>query len=203
MSTEIYLIRHTTPAVEKGTCYGQADLDVTESFYEEAAMIKEYLPTSIKSVYASPLQRCSKLAQHLFPSHNISFHDDLKEINCGEWELRKWDDIPQEIVMPWMNDFVNVRIPGGESYLDLFARTTTIFQKIAEKKERAAIVSHGGVLRSILSHLTNTALIDSFNVFKLQYGCVVKLYLQDDQFEHQVLHNVQSTSEQHKPRSFK
>ena len=199
---EIYLIRHTTPAVEIGTCYGQADLDVTESFYDEAALIKEYLPASIKSVYASPLQRCSKLAEHLFPSHNISFHDDLKEINCGEWELRKWDDIPQEIVMPWMNDFVNVRIPGGESYLDLFARTTTIFQNIAAKKETAAIVSHGGVLRSILSHLTNTALIDSFNVFKLQYGCVVKLYLQDDRFEHDVLHNVQSTSEQHKP-SFK
>ena len=202
MSTEIYLIRHTTPAVEKGTCYGQADLDVTESFFDEAALIKEYLPASIKSVYASPLQRCSKLAQHLFPSHNIFFHDDLKEINCGEWELRKWDDIPQEIVMPWMNDFVNVRIPGGESYLDLFARTTSIFQNIAEKKESAAIVSHGGVLRSILSHLTNTALLDSFNVFKLQYGCVVKLYLQEDQFAHEVLHNVQSTSEQHKP-SFK
>lgn len=202
MSTEIYLIRHTTPAVEKGTCYGQADLDVTESFFDEAALIKEYLPASIKSVYASPLQRCSKLAQHLFPSHNIFFHDDLKEINCGEWELRKWDDIPQEIVMPWMNDFVNVRIPGGESYLDLFARTTSIFQNIAEKKESAAIVSHGGVLRSILSHLTNTALLDSFNVFKLQYGCVVKLYLPEDQFAHEVLHNVQSTSEQHKP-SFK
>jgi alpha-ribazole phosphatase len=200
MSTEIYLIRHTTPLVEKGTCYGQADLDVTESFYDEAALIKEHLPETIQAVYASPLQRCSKLAQHLFPSQNVSFHDDLKEIHCGEWELRKWDDIPQELVQPWMNDFVNVRIPGGESYLDLYARTTTIFQTIAAKNETAAIVSHGGVLRSILSHLTNTALLDSFNVFKLQYGCVVKLYLQEERFAHEVLHNIQSTSEQHKPR---
>ena len=199
MSTEIYLIRHTTPAVEKGTCYGQADLDVTESFFDEAALIKQYLPAHIQSVYASPLQRCSKLAQHLFPSHNILFHDELKEINCGEWELKKWDDIPQEIVMPWMNDFVNVRIPGGESYLDLFERTTTIFESIAAKKETAAIVSHGGVLRSILSHLTDTALIESFNIFKLQYGCVVKLHVHEDAFVHEILHNVQSTSEQHKP----
>ncbi len=196
---EIYLIRHTTPAVEKGTCYGQADLDVTESFHNEAALIQQHLPATIQTVYASPLQRCSKLAQHLFPSHNIFFHDELKEIHCGEWELRKWDDIPQEVVMPWMNDFVNVRIPGGESYLDLFARTTGIFQQIAQKNEHAAIVSHGGVLRSILSQLTNTPLIDSFNVFKLQYGCVVKLSVQGDQFVHEVLHNVQSTSEQHKP----
>lgn len=202
MSTEIYLIRHTTPAVDKGTCYGQADLDVTESFFDEAALIKQYLPAHIQSVYASPLQRCSKLAQHLFPSHNILFHDELKEINCGEWELKKWDDIPQEIVMPWMNDFVNVRIPGGESYLDLFERTTTMFESIAAKKETAAIVSHGGVLRSILSHLTDTALIESFNVFKLQYGCVVKLHVHENTFVHEILHNVQSTSEQHKP-SFK
>lgn len=199
MSTEIYLIRHTTPLVEKGTCYGQADLDVTESFFDEAALIKQHLPADIQTVYASPLQRCSKLAQHLFPAHNISFHEELKEINCGEWELQKWDDIPQELVMPWMNDFVNVRIPCGESYLDLFARTTKIFQSIAEKKETAAIVSHGGVMRSILSHLTNTALIDSFNVFKLQYGCVVKLSLQEEKFVHEVVHNVQSKSEQHKP----
>ena len=88
------------------------------------------------------------------------------------------------------------------SYLDLFARTTTMFERIAARKEHAAIVSHGGVMRSILSHLTNTALIDSFNVFKLQYGCVVKMYLHEEQFVHEVLHNVQSTSEQHKP-SFK
>jgi alpha-ribazole phosphatase len=196
---EIYLIRHTTPAVEKGTCYGQADLDITESFQQEAALIKQHLPATIQSVYASPLQRCSKLAAHLFPSHNISFHNDLKEIHCGEWELQKWDDIPQELVMPWMNDFVNVRIPGGESYLDLFARTTSIFQTISERKETAAIVSHGGVLRSILSHLTNTPLIDSFNVFKLQYGCVVKLYLDEGRFLYEVLHNIPSTVEQHKP----
>ncbi|MEQ1796304.1 MAG: alpha-ribazole phosphatase family protein [Lacibacter sp.] len=196
---EIYLIRHTTPAAEKGTCYGQADLDVTESFYAEAEIIKQHLPAGIQTVYASPLQRCSKLAQHLFPSYSISFHDELKEIHCGEWELQKWNDIPQELVMPWMNDFVNIRIPGGESYLDLFARTTHFFEEVADKKENAAIVSHGGVMRSILSHLTNTALIESFNMFKLQYGCVIKLKEGADAYQYEILSNIVSSSEQHKP----
>ena len=44
MSMEIYLIRHTTPNIEKGICYGQADLDITETFLEEVEAIKPHLP---------------------------------------------------------------------------------------------------------------------------------------------------------------
>lgn len=85
---EIYLIRHTTPAVEKGVCYGQSDLDVTDSFIAEAMAIKPHLPEHIEQVHSSPLQRCSKLAQYLFPMHAHTHHDDLMEINCGHWELK-------------------------------------------------------------------------------------------------------------------
>jgi alpha-ribazole phosphatase len=196
---EIYLIRHTTPLVAKGTCYGQADLDVTDSFLEEASLIKLHLPSTVEHVYTSPLQRCRKLAQELFPSHNISLHPELKEISCGHWELKLWNDIPQEVLQPWMNDFVNVRMPGGESYLDLYERTTLMFQKIASKKHNAAIVTHGGVIRSLLSHITSTPLLQSFDVFKIEYGCVVKLTVEENSFKHHFLHNVKSTSEQHKP----
>lgn len=31
---DIYLIRHTTPAIAKGICYGQTDLDVTANFLQ-------------------------------------------------------------------------------------------------------------------------------------------------------------------------
>jgi alpha-ribazole phosphatase len=196
---EIYLIRHTTPNVMAGTCYGQADLDVTESFEQEASIIKQHLPENILQVYTSPLQRCRKLAGHLFPEHALQHHDDLKEISCGEWELKLWNDIPQEILMPWMNDFVNVRIPGGESYTDLYERVVNRFNAISNHQLPAAIVSHGGVMRSILSHLTQTPLIESFNVFKLNYGCVVKLQLSNGAFAHEILSNIPSASEQHKP----
>ncbi|WP_315820053.1 histidine phosphatase family protein [Paraflavitalea speifideaquila] len=79
----IYVIRHTTPLIDKGTCYGQADIDVTGSFLEEANIIGQYLPDELAAVYSSPLQRCSKLAAHLFPAHPIKFDHDLKEISCG------------------------------------------------------------------------------------------------------------------------
>ena len=196
---EIYLIRHTTPAVEAGTCYGQADLDVTETFEQEASVILKHLPPHIEQVYSSPLQRCSKLADFLFPEHNIKHHHDLKEISCGEWELQKWDAIPQEVLMPWMNDYVNVRIPQGESYLDLYDRVVNCFTTIAQQSLPAAIVSHGGVMRSILSYITQTPLEKSFDVFKLEYGCVVKLEKKNGSFTHSVLSNSPSATEQNKP----
>jgi alpha-ribazole phosphatase len=200
---EIFLIRHTTPAVEKGVCYGQTDLDVTDSFHEEAMIITRHLPDNIVQVYSSPLQRCKKLAEHLFAAKPVELQKDLMELNCGKWEMQKWDDIPRHEIDPWMKDFVTVRTPDGESYIDLHERVTAQFEKITQQKESAAIVAHGGVIRSILSHITGTALGDSFNRFKLHYGCVVKISFQNDDVVHTVLsNNPPEEKEQHKPSYF-
>lgn len=193
---EIYLIRHTRPAVEKGICYGQSDLDVVDSFAEEAEQIREVLPGKISSVYSSPLQRCRKLAEHLF-GEPILYHDDLKELHCGRWEMMHWDDIPQAELQPWMDDFVTVRVPGGESYEDLYARTLARYKAIAGDTLPAAIVAHGGVIRSILSYLTGTPLADSFKRFPLYYGCVVKVDTLTGGFE--MLSNIELVTEQHRP----
>ena len=90
----IYLIRHTTPLIEKGICYGQLDIDVTDSFQEEATGIQHVLPAGIEQVYSSPLIRCQKLASYLFPNYAISLEPDLMELACGEWEGIHWDAIP-------------------------------------------------------------------------------------------------------------
>jgi alpha-ribazole phosphatase len=201
----IFLIRHTTPAVAKGICYGQTDLDITESFAEEAEAIREYLPAGIVAVYSSPLQRCSRLAQHLFPHLSPTLEHSLMEVHCGEWEMRSWDELPKEEVDPWMADFVQVRIPGGESYLDLHQRVTGCWEKIRETKGPGdvAVVAHGGVIRSILSGITGTPLIDSFKVFALYYGCVIRVFSQEGALQYEVLYNqVPAEREQHKPSSF-
>ncbi len=197
---EIYLIRHTTPKVEKGICYGQADLDITETFLEEVEAIKPHLPSEEIKVYSSPLQRCKKLADALFEGLNIDIHDDLMELNCGQWELLPWNDIPKEEIQPWMDDFVNVRVPQGESYVDLHHRVVNRFNEIVEKKESAVIVAHGGVLRSILSHITATPLKESFDAFTLHYGCVVKINVSVDSMTHELLYNYsRQGKEWHRP----
>jgi len=127
---DIYLIRHTTPAVDKGVCYGQTDLDVTASFEEEAAVIAGCLPAAFGAVYSSPLRRCAMLAERLFPTAPVLLRGELMEVHCGEWEMRKWDELPREEMDPWMADFVNIRIPGGESYIDLHERVTRCWGEI-------------------------------------------------------------------------
>jgi alpha-ribazole phosphatase len=199
----IYLIRHTTPLVEKGVCYGQSDIDVTDSFHTEAALIQSALPETIDRVYSSPLMRCHKLANYLFPAHTISMEPRLMELHCGEWELLHWDAIPPEVIDPWMKDFVNVCIPGGESYVQMHSRVTQCFTQIAEGATPAAIVTHGGVIRSILAHITQTPLVDSFGAFKIHYGCVMRLHQTETGFQYEVLHNITTEKEQHKPSSFR
>lgn len=197
---EIYLIRHTTPKVEKGICYGQADLDITETFLEEVEAIKPHLPSDEIKVYSSPLQRCKKLADALFDGLAIDVHDDLMELNCGQWELLPWNDIPKEEIQPWMDDFVNVPVPKGESYVDLHNRVVKRFNEIVSKQESAVIVAHGGVLRSILSHITSTPLKESFDAFTLHYGCVVKIQVTEDSMTHELLYNYsRQGKEWHRP----
>lgn len=210
MSREIYLIRHTTPDIAKGVCYGRTDIGSTPSLAEEAEVIRQALPNPrhILSVFSSPLQRCSGLARLLFPTHPIQYIDELMEIDCGRWEMKHWDELPPAELDPWMEDFVHVRIPGGESYLDLHERVTGFFTRISdmtahETSGAVMLITHGGPIRSILSHLTGTALKDSFGVFGIHYGCVVRVKPGERDKAFEILSNpAPKEKEQHKPLRF-
>jgi alpha-ribazole phosphatase len=220
---DIYLIRHTTPAIAKGICYGQTDLDITDSFFQEAAVIRRHLPANLSAIHSSPLQRCAKLAAHLFPSHSIRLHDELREIDCGQWEMRNWDELPAEELDPWMKDFVQVRIPDGESYIDLDERVNRCFKEIragavaaphhpgpsggSDRPDPVALpivlVTHGGPIRSLLASITGTPLADSFKAFSLHYGCVVKITEKEGLLSYTLLSNeAPKEKEQHKPARF-
>jgi alpha-ribazole phosphatase len=200
---DIYLIRHTTPAVAKGLCYGQTDLGVTDGFTGEVVAIGRVLPADIAVVYSSPLQRCTRLAETLFPDHHLRLRNELMEIHCGEWEMRGWDDLPPEEIDPWMADFVNVRIPGGESYVDLHRRVTACWEEIVRESGSVAVITHGGVIRSILAGISGVALADSFGRFGLHYSCVVRVSREGGDLVYSVLHNPAPVErEQHKPSGF-
>lgn len=172
---DIFLIRHTTPAVTYGTCYGFADLDLAPTFTEEAARVQGILPGKNFTVYASPLQRCSKLAHFLFGS-TFQTDERLKEVNFGDWEMKTWDDIRETTAQNWMADYLHEPLPNGESYTQLYNRSVAAFREIITRGKDTAIVTHGGVIRSILAYATGTPIEASYGI-RVEYGRVVHLHL--------------------------
>ena len=170
----IYLIRHTKPAVKQGTCYGWTDLDVDSSFPAELSVIKEKTEDFSKfKIFSSPLQRCAKLAQNLADGQDIKYDDRLRELNFGEWEGLIWDKIPQEEMKEWGSDYINKKVPGGESYSQLLDRVKEFWSEI-NIKNKTVIVAHDGVLRAILLFLLE---MKKENVFRLnlEYGAIIKI----------------------------
>lgn len=175
---ELVLIRHTKVDVPAGICYGRSDVDVAVTFKEEAAMVKTNLGDQpFDVVWASPLQRCRKLAEYLFPEQAIRYDERLREFDFGDWEGMTWDAIFQ---LPegkhWMDNFVHQRTPNGDSFVDQAERVKQFYlEKEAEFfGQRMAIVAHAGTIRSLLCYLKGIALEDAFKM-GVDYGEIIEI----------------------------
>lgn len=148
---KVTLIRHTRVAVSPGTCYGQTDVDVAETFPEEAARVKAALcGNDFDAVYSSPLQRCRKLAEYCgYPAPLLD--NRLKELSFGDWEGKRWDDIQDPRLQEWFDNWMDVRAGGAESFLEQYNRVVFFLDELKEQNyHRVAVFAHGGTIRSAL-----------------------------------------------------
>jgi alpha-ribazole phosphatase len=177
---DIYLIRHTRTAAEPGLCYGRTDMALAESFAEDALELSAKLPkiASDWPVFSSPLSRCRQLAGTL--SDRVTFDDRLLELNFGDWEGRRFDDIEPDRLRYWTEHFVEVGPPGGESFTDLYRRTGSFWQELlARPYERVVIVTHAGAIRALLARVLTLPLANAFQL-RINPGSVHKLQHQAD-----------------------
>lgn len=172
---DIYLIRHTKVKVDNGICYGQSDVDVADTFENEVKKLKEKCHFSPKMVfYTSPLKRCLLLAEKLSSTPPI-IDDRLLEISFGDWELKKWDLIDRSELEEWTNNFIMTKIPNGESYFDLYKRSCKFFDDLVKKDHKnVVIISHSGVIRSIITYILKIPLEKSF-IIQIDYGKMSKI----------------------------
>ena len=174
---DIYLIRHTTPDVPPGVCYGQRDVGLAATWEEEFSQLLDKLPSSWDRVYSSPWPRCRRLAQQLAtnPIEDVR----LQELSFGVWEGKAWSDIPSAALDPWMADFVHVACPGGESYQMLAHRIKSFWQEVNQYDgATVAIVTHAGPIRALLSAVLGLPLENSFRL-TIDYGSTSLLRIQN------------------------
>ncbi len=177
---DIYLIRHTRVALSRDFCYGISDIDLADSHKEDINLVRAKLDgIQVQKSYTSPLRRCKALAGQL--SNGYIEEKALVEMNFGDWELQKWEDLDQQELDKWMNDFVNISPPSGECYLDFSTKGVFFFDRLVSESndhETILLTTHSGVIRAIICHILNLSLAHSFN-FEIDYGSVTKIEVID------------------------
>lgn len=173
---KLTLVRHTSLQIAPGICYGQADIDVGVGFWDEVNQLKTKLAGfQFDAVYASPLQRCTKLAAAL--DYGEAIEDArLMELNFGDWETYAWDNIPRDIFDAWAHDYANQAPPKGETFGQLQQRAIHILDelKLENTGKHILIVTHGGLIRALLAHVLNMELKGLFR-FNIDYASVTEL----------------------------
>ena len=151
MPMELYLIRHTTPEVPRGTSYGRSDVPLRPTFLEELGAVKKKLDGLAGMVYfSSPLQRCVRLAKGLGGGDPV-IDRRLIEIDFGDWEMKSWEGGETLHVL---QGIIERPAPNGESYRQVQQRAVSFLDEIAaEAHERVAAVTHAGVVRVLVAHV--------------------------------------------------
>ena len=169
---DVYLVRHTTVAVAAGLCYGRTEVCLADSFEQDSAQVVAGLP-DFDRIYTSPSERCLRLAERLEGPAPES-DSRLLELDFGEWEGHRWDDLDGPELRAWGNDYVDTPCPGGESYAQLAERAAQWQRDVPVIEGRIAVVSHGGTLRALLATWLDLSLEQAFR-FSIDCGGVTLL----------------------------
>ena len=110
-----------------------------------------------KVVFTSPLKRCTQTARIIYPDIEPLVIDHLSECHFGEWENKSAAELAgDETFKKWLAGDPSVKPPRGESNADFTRRICLVFESIVDGLIKtgttdAAIITHGGVMTTLLS----------------------------------------------------
>lgn len=182
--TEIYFIRHVqaTGNVQK-RFQGSTDNDITKQGEIQRQDLKKlFEKIAIDCVYSSPLLRARKTAEAVVEATRapLVIEDTIQEIFVGPWENMPLSEIkekwPKEFdcwgTAPW-----EFKLEGAETMKQVFDRCKAFVDKLKETQrgKRIAVVSHGGVMRSLLTSGVNKPITNITDIGWIANGSVSHL----------------------------
>lgn len=197
----ITLIRHgATEYNDQDLMQGQIDLPLSDRGRKQAEQLREELKDRhFDIIFHSPLKRAYQTAEIVNETHRLDYIpiDCFKEINIGEWEGDKFSDVftkHKEIYQKWIVDS-SVKIPGGESYVEVQNRVKAgVLEILNSKYTDILIFGHAAVNRGILGNMLrmspdlsrkfrfNNCAYSTFWVFENRFKSVQRDDLIADQF---------------------
>lgn len=158
-SYQIHFIRHgACEETRQGIYIGTKDVPLSRDGERELKKLdREYVYPGTPVLFTSPLKRCLKTCEIIYPALKPIVIDDLRECSFGEWEGRTADSLSKnEDFKKWLAGDTSVKPPKGESGADFTRRICNVFISIVDGLIKtgtttAVIVTHGGVIMQLLS----------------------------------------------------
>ena len=178
----LYLLRHgETGHNADGRIQGHTESDLSELGQEQARRLGSRLEqVPFTKVYASSLSRAMQTAEIAFNGRiPLEGRDGLKEMNLGIWEGRSAEELRRDFpaeVKQWFHEPTSLHIEGGETIAQFRVRVTAEMESIRtdHPDEILAVVAHGGVICTYLTHLLGMKLDDIWR-FKIRNCSVTRI----------------------------
>jgi broad specificity phosphatase PhoE len=164
----IFLVRHaeSTWNTQK-KIQGQKDPPLSAYGKREAKLVgRRFRELKFDEICASPLKRAVETARAIVGNKaDISFDDDLREIDLGKWEGKTLPQIRKqygEKFDRWAVRPDRIPIPGGEDFKAFVRRVKKIMRRIEKKNPdgNVLLVSHGGVISTYVTVVLNIKPVD-------------------------------------------
>jgi alpha-ribazole phosphatase/probable phosphoglycerate mutase len=155
--TSLLLVRHAQTDMA-GTYCGHSDPPLNQAGRDQVrALLESLAHESFDAVYTSDLLRARQTATAAAEFFDVPCLalPGLREIDFGAWEGRTWSQVEEQdpgFAARWLSEFPALPAPGGESFSAFESRVLSALDEILTQQQhaRVLIVSHAGVMRTIL-----------------------------------------------------
>jgi broad specificity phosphatase PhoE len=166
----LYLVRHAEnhANITKEFSYKKIDYSLTAKGILQAQQTAAYFKgKQIHAIYSSPLKRARETAEIIAAplELDVIVSENFREINVGELEGKtsredwaRYGDITDR----WFNGEVELSFPGGENYVQLWARIRAGIEAglSGRTNETIILIGHGGFFLNILPDLCHNITAD-------------------------------------------
>lgn len=189
MTKKLLLVRHgSTGPANKGRFIGSSDIEIDKEILESmdpfSRLVASFTP---EHFFCSPLIRTRQTAEKI-NSHiglDVEIEEKLREINFGRWEKLTFQEIVQQdpvLVQQWSEGKPDFQFPGGEEVGAFHKRIHHITQEILRLPgESILIVTHGGVIRTMICQLLGLEPNNYLLLFDIQPSTLTIIDVFDNQ----------------------
>ena len=192
---KLILVRHGETHWNKdGLVQGaDSDIELNDTGLEQARRLAAFLKNEpLVAILSSPLRRAAATAELIASQHQLSVETDqgLKELKVGDLEGTSISNLPttfSRFLLKWWQDGEAMKLPNGESLVDLQQRAWKVVESLLERQKTSAALNRDGTAAVVSHYFVTLAVIlkaldlplEYFIRFRLDLGGVSILEFRD------------------------